>query len=291
MNILAIDIGGTKLAAALITPQHEIVQRVEIPNPSNAAPEMLQQALAQLVEPYHGKAQRVAIASTGIIDKGILSALNPDNLGGLNQFPLQATVENLTGLPCMVLNDAQAAAWAEYCHLSSQFKHVTFITVSTGVGGGIVINGELLTGPHAFAGHIGHTQADPNGPRCGCGRVGCVEAIASGRAIAAGAQQGLEGKNAREIFVEAQSGHSQAQQLVTRSALAISQLIANLKALLDTECIVLGGSIGLAQGYRQQVEQQIATLPAAFHVPIYSAHYQHDAGLMGAALWAEHHIF
>lgn len=290
MNTLAIDIGGTKLAAALINAQHEVLQRMEIPNPSNAAPEALKQALAQLVEPYQGKAQRVAIASTGIIDKGILTALNPDNLGGLNQFPLQATVESLTGLPCIVLNDAQAAAWAEYCHLSSQFKHVTFITVSTGVGGGIVINGELLTGPHAFAGHIGHTQADPNGPQCGCGRVGCVEAIASGRAIAAGAQQELEGKNAREIFAETQSGHPQAQQLVARSAQAICQLIANLKALLDTECIVLGGSVGLAQGYRQQVEQQLATLPAAFHVPIYSAHYQHDAGLMGAALWSEHHI-
>lgn len=290
MNTLAIDIGGTKLAAALINAQHEVLQRMEIPNPSNAAPEALKQALAQLVEPYQGKAQRVAIASTGIIDKGILTALNPDNLGGLNQFPLQATVESLTGLPCIVLNDAQAAAWAEYCHLSSQFKHVTFITVSTGVGGGIVINGELLTGPHAFAGHIGHTQADPNGPQCGCGRVGCVEAIASGRAIAAGAQQELEGKNAREIFAEAQSGHPQAQQLVARSAQAICQLIANLKALLDTECIVLGGSVGLALGYRQQVEQQLATLPAAFHVPIYSAHYQHDAGLMGAALWSEHHI-
>jgi N-acylmannosamine kinase len=289
MNTLAIDIGGTKLAAALINAQHEVLQRMEIPNPSNAAPEALKQALAQLVEPYQGKAQRVAIASTGIIDKGILTALNPDNLGGLNQFPLQATVENLTGLPCVVLNDAQAAAWAEYCHLSNQFKHVTFITVSTGVGGGIVINGELLTGPHAFAGHIGHTQADPNGPRCGCGRVGCVEAIASGRAIAAGAQQELEGKNAREIFAEAQSGHPQAQQLVARSAQAICQLIANLKALLDTECIVLGGSVGLAHGYRQQVEQQLATLPAAFHVPIYSAHYQHDAGLMGAALWSEYH--
>lgn len=289
MNTLAIDIGGTKLAAALINAQHEVLQRMEIPNPSNAAPEALKQALAQLVEPYQGKAQRVAIASTGIIDKGILTALNPDNLGGLNQFPLQATVENLTGLPCIVLNDAQAAAWAEYCHLSSQFKHVTFITVSTGVGGGIVINGELLTGPHAFAGHIGHTQADPNGPRCGCGRVGCVEAIASGRAIAAGAQQELEGKNAREIFSEARSGHPQAQQLVARSAQAICQLIANIKALLDTECIVLGGSVGLAPGYRQQVEQQLATLPTAFHVPIYSAHYQHDAGLMGAALWSEYH--
>jgi N-acylmannosamine kinase len=289
MNTLAIDIGGTKLAAALINAQHDIIQRIEIPNPSNAAPEALKQALAALVEPYQGKAQRVAIASTGIIDKGILTALNPDNLGGLNQFPLQATVENLTGLPSIVLNDAQAAAWAEYCHLSGQFKHVTFITVSTGVGGGIVINGELLTGPHAFAGHIGHIQADPNGPLCGCGRVGCIEAIASGRAIAAGAQQELKGKNAREIFDEAHSGHSQAQQLVARSAQAICHLVANLKALLDTECIVLGGSVGLAQGYRQQVEQQLAMLPAAFHIPIYSAHYQHDAGLMGAALWSEYH--
>lgn len=288
MYTLAIDIGGTKLAAALINAQHEVLQRMEIPNPSNAAPDALKQALAQLVETYQGKAQRVAIASTGIIDKGILTALNPDNLGGLNQFPLQAAIENLTGLPCIVLNDAQAAAWAEYCHLSNQFKHVTFITVSTGVGGGIVINGELLTGPHAFAGHIGHIQADPNGPRCGCGRVGCVEAIASGRAIAAGAGQELEGKNAREIFAEAKSGNEQAQHLIARSAHAICQLIGNLKALLDTECIVLGGSVGLAQGYRQQVEQQLAQLPAAFHIPIKSAHYQHDAGLMGAALWSEY---
>lgn len=288
MNTLAIDIGGTKLAAALINAQHEISQRMEIPTPANAEPQALEQALAQLVEAYQGKAQRVAVASTGIIDKGILTALNPDNLGGLNHFPLQAVVEKYTGLPCVVLNDAQAAAWAEYCHLSAQFKHVTFITVSTGVGGGVVINGELLTGPHAFAGHIGHMQADPNGPRCGCGRVGCVEAVASGRAIAASAKQELAGKSAREIFTQAQSGNVQAQQLVARSAQAICQLIGNLKALLDTECIVLGGSVGLAAGYRQQVEHQLAQLPEPFHVPIYSAHFQHDAGLMGAALWSEH---
>ncbi|RJT27655.1 N-acetylmannosamine kinase [Buttiauxella izardii] len=288
MNTLAIDIGGTKLAAALVGAENEISQRMEIPTPANANPQALEQALAQLVEAYQGKAQRVAVASTGIIDKGILTALNPDNLGGLNHFPLQAVVEKYTGLPCVVLNDAQAAAWAEYCYLSAQFKHVTFITVSTGVGGGVVINGELLTGPHAFAGHIGHIQADPNGPRCGCGRVGCVEAVASGRAIAASAKQELAGKSAREIFAQAQSGNLQAQQLVARSAQAICQLIGNLKALLDTECIVLGGSVGLAAGYRQQVEHQLAQLPEPFHVPIYSAHFQHDAGLMGAALWSEH---
>ncbi|EHV9142466.1 N-acetylmannosamine kinase [Salmonella enterica] len=288
MNTLAIDIGGTKLAAALINAEHTLLQRMEIPTPVSRTPQALECALALLVKPYQGKVQRVAIASTGIIDKGVLTALNPDNLGGLNHFPLQATVERMTGLPCSVINDAQAAAWAEYSHVSTHSQHMTFITVSTGVGGGIVVNGELLIGPGAFAGHIGHIQADPHGPLCGCGRIGCVEAIASGRAIAAAAQHELQGKDARDIFAQAQAGHSQAQQLVRGSANAICQLIANLKALLDIECIVLGGSVGLAQGFRQQVEQQLALLPFAFHVPVYPAYYQHDAGLMGAALWLEH---
>lgn len=287
MNTLAIDIGGTKLAAALITAEHEIMHRTEVSTPAHAAPEALELALTQLLHVYRGKAHRVAIASTGIIKRGNLTALNPNNLGGLNHFPLVSTVQSLTGLPCVALNDAQAAAWAEYCHVSSQFRHMTFITVSTGVGGGIIINGKLLTGPHDFAGHIGHMQCDPHGTLCGCGRVGCVETVASGRAISAAARYELQGKNAREIFEAAFSGNLQAQQLISRSAQSVSQLIANLRALIDTECIVLGGSVGLAQGYRQQVEAELAKLPVAFHVPISSAYYRHDAGLMGAALWLE----
>ena len=82
--------------------------------PASSSPLALEEALAQLVAPYQGKAQCVAVASTGIIDQGILTALNPDNLGGLNQFPLQQTLQRLTTLPCIVLNDAQAAAWAGY---------------------------------------------------------------------------------------------------------------------------------------------------------------------------------
>ncbi|MCS3434336.1 N-acetylmannosamine kinase [Klebsiella sp. BIGb0407] len=285
MKTLAIDIGGTKLAAALIDENHEITQRREIPTPGSTTPADLEYALSFLVKPYKHLATRVAVASTGIIDKGILTALNPDNLGGLNAFPLQSIIEALTGLPCSLLNDAQAAAWAEYSRLSTDIQNMVFITISTGVGGGVVINGKLLTGSHAFAGHLGHCQADPLGPLCGCGRTGCVEAIASGRAIAAAARQDLLGKDARAIFLAAQSGHQHAQQLVTRSAQAICQLIANLKALLDIECVVLGGSIGLALNYREQVEMLLTQLPPAFHVPIISAHFQHDAGLMGAALW------
>lgn len=285
MNTLAIDIGGTKLAAALINENNEILQRREMPTPGSTAPADLEYALSQLVEPYKALAQCVAVASTGIIDKGILTALNPDNLGGLNAFPLQSTIEALTGLPCSLLNDAQAAAWAEYTRLPANVQNMAFITVSTGVGGGIILNGKLLTGPRAFAGHLGHCQADPHGPVCGCGRIGCVEAIASGRAIARAAEHDLYGKDAKAIFLAAQSGHQQAQQLVTRSAKAICQLIANLKALLDIDCVVLGGSIGLAPNYREQVEQLLFQLPPVYHVSVIPAYFRHDAGLMGATLW------
>lgn len=151
-------------------------------------PQALRDALSALVSPLQAHAQRVAIASTGIIRDGSLLALNPHNLGGLLHFPLVKTLEQLTNLPTIAINDAQAAAWAEYQALDGDITDMVFITVSTGVGGGVVSGGKLRTGPGGLAGHIGHTLADPHGPVCGCGRTGCVEAIASGRGIAAAAQ-------------------------------------------------------------------------------------------------------
>jgi N-acylmannosamine kinase len=148
----------------------------------------------------------VAIASTGIIREGALLALNPHNLGGLMHFPLTQTLEQITGLPTLAVNDAQAAAWAEYHAMADEISDMVFITVSTGVGGGVISNGKLLTGSGGLAGHLGHTLADLNGPACGCGRVGCVEAIASGRGIAAAAEGTLAGCDAKTIFSRAGQG-------------------------------------------------------------------------------------
>ncbi|HEB4876369.1 TPA: N-acetylmannosamine kinase [Kluyvera ascorbata F0526] len=287
MNTLAIDIGGTKLAAALINAQWQIVERQTLPTPASQTPGALREALQSLIAPLVGRAERVAVASTGIIRHGVLTALNPDNLGGLAQFPLVATLEQLSGLPCLAINDAQAAAWAEYCALPGEVRDMAFITVSTGVGGGIVSNGKLLSGRQGLAGHIGHTLADPHGPMCGCGRRGCVEAVASGRAIAAQAVDDLQGLDAKALYAHYQQGHPQATRLIERSAHAVAQLIADLKASNDCECVVLGGSVGLADGYLSLVCARLAQEPAAFHTPVFAAHYQHDAGLRGAALWAE----
>lgn len=289
MTTLAIDIGGTKLAAALIGADGQIRDRRELPTPASQTPQALRDALSALVSPLQAHAQRVAIASTGIIRDGSLLALNPHNLGGLLHFPLVKTLEQLTNLPTIAINDAQAAAWAEYQALDGDITDMVFITVSTGVGGGVVSGGKLRTGPGGLAGHIGHTLADPHGPVCGCGRTGCVEAIASGRGIAAAAQ-GSWLVRMRKLFSRAGQGDEQAQQLIHRSARTLARLIADIKATTDCQCVVVGGSVGLAEGYLALVETYLAQEPAAFHVDLLAAHYRHDTGLLGAALLAQGEI-
>lgn len=287
MITLAIDIGGTKLAAALVDSRQRLIERHTLPTPASQSPVALNDALAALTEPFRGRAHCVAVASTGIIQNGILSALNPDNLGGLAQFPLTETLSRLTGLPCLAVNDAQAATWAEFRALPGILSEMVFITVSTGVGGGIICQGKLLSGTGGLAGHIGHTLADPHGPRCGCGRTGCVEAIASGRGISATATNELQGMSAKAIFAQHLQGHPQASALVQRSAQTIARLIADLKAVTDCQCVVIGGSVGLATGYLSLVRSFLLQEPAAFHTTLVAAQYRHDAGLLGAALLAE----
>ncbi|EPS5594057.1 ROK family protein [Cronobacter sakazakii] len=220
MNVLAIDIGGTKLAAATVDASLRITGRREIPTPASKTPQALSAALETLLSPLKAYADRVAIAATGVIHHGVLTAMNPDNLGGLAHFPLTETVSQMTGLPCLAVNDAQAAAWAEYHARKDMMSEMVFITVSTGVGGGVIIHGQLQTGQSGLAGHFGHTLAD-------------------------------------------------------------------LKAVTDCQLAVIGGSIGLADGYLSQVRDALAREPAAFQTPLAAAHYRHDAGLIGAALLAQ----
>ncbi|HAU5066339.1 TPA: ROK family protein, partial [Citrobacter amalonaticus] len=157
MTTLAIDIGGTKLAAALVEDDMQIRERRELPTPASKTSQALRDALKTLVQPLQAQAHRVAVASTGIIREGNLLAINPRNLGGLLHFPLVQTLETLTGLPTLAINDAQAAAWAEYHAIADDTRDMVFITVSTGVGGGVVSDGQLVTGTGGLAGHLGHT--------------------------------------------------------------------------------------------------------------------------------------
>ncbi|MCS5449286.1 N-acetylmannosamine kinase [Enterobacter huaxiensis] len=282
MTTLAIDIGGTKLAAAWVDGQ-VITARRECPTPASQTPRALQEALRTLIAPLVAQAEQVAVASTGIVHNGILTSINPSNLGGLAQFPLVEFLSTITDLPVMAINDAQAAAWAEFCALPDE-DDMVFLTVSTGVGGGVVLNGKLQRGSGGLAGHLGHTLADPKGPLCGCGRRGCVEAIASGRGIAAQAQGELAGLDAKTIFSR---DTAQARKLVANSAQTLARLIADAKAITDCQVVVVGGSVGLAQGYLPLVAEYLSQEPDVYQVSLRAAHYRHDAGLLGAALLAQ----
>ncbi|KCU92494.1 N-acetylmannosamine kinase [Salmonella enterica subsp. enterica serovar Cerro str. FSL R8-0235] len=275
MTTLAIDIGGTKLAAALIDKNLRISQRRELPTPASKTPDALREALKALVEPLRAEARQVAIASTGIIQEGMLLALNPHNLGGLLHFPLVQTLETIAGLPTLAVNDAQAAAWAEYHALPDDIRDMVFITVSTGVGGGVVCDGKLLTGKGGLAGHLGHTLADPHGPH----HVVFTTHPA--------ARDDLAGCDAKTLFIRAGEGHQQARHLVSQSAQVIARMIADVKAITDCQCVVIGGSVGLAEGYLEQVRAFLMQEPEPYHVALSAARYRHDAGLLGAALLAQ----
>lgn len=282
---LALDIGGTKIAAAIVTDEGALIQRQQISTPRGGA-QQLSAALATLIVPYRHQADFIAVASTGIIDKGRLTALNPANLGGLADFPLQDCLQSIADLPCVLLNDGQAAAWAEYQPLKESSDNVLFVTVSTGVGGGIILNKQLQVGNAGLAGHIGHTLSDPLGPWCGCGRQGCVESVASGTAIGVATQEWAQPASAATVFALARDGDALAQAIVQRSATAIAHLLADMTIALDLETAIIGGSVGLAAGYLEQVTHVQSLLPAIYRLPVRAAYYRQDSGLLGAALWA-----
>lgn len=287
MRGLALDIGGTKIAAALVR-EGEITQRQQIATPQAQAAEALHQAIEQLLKNYAMQFDYVAVASTGIINQGILTALNPKNLGGLAEFPLKASIACHTDKPIGLLNDVQAAAYAEYqLQDQQQLANFAFITVSTGVGGGLILNHHLLTEPNGIAGHIGHSLADPNGPLCGCGRRGCVEAVASGRAIQAVASIWDDPCSPKEVFERFRKNDAKATALVERSARAIANLVADLKISMDMQKVVLGGSVGLAEGYLPLVQRFLDEMPAIYRCELEAARFGQDAGLIGAAYWVK----
>ncbi len=287
MRCLALDIGGTKIASAIVE-DGVVSRRQQLTTPQDDSANGMHRILAQIVQSYDGQFDYVAVASTGIINNGILTALNPKNLGGLAEFPLKASIARHTNKPIGLLNDVQAAAYAEYQYQDkSAVQNFVFITVSTGVGGGIILDGKLLTQPNGVAGHIGHTVVDLHGPVCGCGRRGCVEAVAAGRAIEAESSQWEPPCSPKEVFELFRKTDQKATALVRRSAQAIANLIADMRIGLDIQKVVLGGSVGLAQGYLPLVQEYLTAMPSFYHCPTEAAQSGQDAGLIGAACWVQ----
>jgi len=234
---LAIDIGGTKMAAGLVDESARLSGRISVPTPTSQDPEVVWAALRSLAEATLSSAP-TAPAVCGVGCGGPMEpdgeSVSPLNIGAWRRFPLRRRVAELTALPTFVDNDAKALALAEGWTGAAQ-GHADYLAmvVSTGIGGGIVLDGRLLDGRSGNAGHIGHVVVEPEGRRCACGGRGCLEAEASGTAIRA-----VTGRPPTEAPLE----------VVVRTGILVGRAVASVANLLDLSLAVVAGSVALGYG-------------------------------------------
>jgi glucokinase len=234
---LAVDIGGTKLAAALIDGDGRLIRRVAAPTPVGDHASHTFDALKGLLVPLlSSEVDEVVVVGVGC--GGPMSPggeeVSPLNIPQWRGFPLRASLASVTGLPVFVDNDAKALALGEgWKGAAVGVRDFIAMVVSTGVGGGIVLDGRLLDGAGGNAGHIGHVIVEPDGRACVCGARGCLEAEASGLSISA---------------IIGAPASSAPPPVVERTGRLVGRAVASVANLLDLRLAVVAGSVALGFG-------------------------------------------
>lgn len=305
--ILALDYGGTKLTAALVARGERAwcaFARVQSP-PQHDAPyeQATMRALARQV--LGGQTPRaVGVSFGGPVDAARGRVILSHHVPGWEDTPLREQLESEFGAPVRIENDANIAALGEYTLGAGQgCASLFYVTVSTGVGGGLVTGGKIYNGADAMAGEIGHTICDPRGPRCVCGRRGCVEAMACGPAMARRARERLDAEpevrtllrafsdslTAADIARAANAGDAFAQSVLDEAARALGFGIGTAITLFNPTRVVIGGGVTKAGERWWEVVRASAranTLPQ-MRVDIVPAALGDDAPLWGAVALAE----
>lgn len=292
--VLALDIGGTKLAAGLVDPGGRLSVQQRVATPAALDAEGLFATVASLVERVSRDAD---IAGIGVGCGGPMrwpsGVVSPLNIPAWRDFPLLDRLRSLApGIPVRLHNDAIAFVVGEHWRGAGRGKdNVLGMVVSTGVGGGVVSGGRLLDGASGNAGHIGHVVVDPDGPECVCGGRGCLESIARGPAVVQWAQsqgwRGPAGSTARELTDDASRGHPVALAAMQRAGEAIGVAIASATHLLDLEVVAIGGGLSQAGPLLftsiEDAFRRHARMEFAREVRVVPAALGQEAGLVGAA--------
>ncbi|MFJ8040993.1 ROK family glucokinase [Kitasatospora sp. NPDC096147] len=259
---IGVDVGGTKIAAGVVDENGEILARTRVPTPADPqwAVDAIAQAVRELKEQYPDVAG-VGVGAPGFVDRERSTVIFAPNIAWENE-PLKTRVEELTGLDTVVENDANCAAWAEFRFgAAAEHSDMVLITVGTGIGGGIVLDGRLHRGRFGVAGEIGHLNMVPDGLLCGCGGHGCWEQYGSGRALRRygrekSAADPVAGKRMLElndgvaetirgihITEAAAEGDPLALECYDELADWLGRGMADLAALFDPAVFVLGGGV------------------------------------------------
>ena len=308
--VVAVDLGGTKYIAAVIGPRGKMLSRVYCPTLSHEGHariiDRLAASIKEAVKEAGFKLRDMAgmgVAAAGIIDinRGLIT--EAPNLPQWRNIPLRDLLKDEFKIPVFVLNDASAAALGEHrLGAGRDLDNLIYMTVSTGIGGGMIINGELYNGTDGSAAEVGHMIIQVDGPLCHCGHYGCLEAMASGTAIARMAEDRLRSgwesilsKSRRKITAEdvaaaVKKGDVLACQVIDDAAGYLGIGMAGLVNLFNPQMIVVGGGVSalgerLLRPARKSMKQHAFKLPAGTVRVVRSA-LGADSGLMGAAIYA-----
>ncbi|MBT3162362.1 ROK family protein [Streptomyces sp. Vc74B-19] len=297
--VAALDIGGTKIAGALVDREGRILVRAQQPTPAQEDGEAVMGAVAAVIgdltaSPLWERAGAVGIGSAGPVDASA-GTVSPVNVPGWRDYPLVARVRDAAGgLPVELIGDGVAITAAEHWQGAARgHDNALCMVVSTGVGGGLVLGGRLHPGPTGNAGHIGHISVDLDGDPCPCGARGCVERIASGpniarRALDNGWRPGPDGDtSAAAVAAAARAGDPVAVASFERAARALAAGIAATATLVEIDIAVIGGGVGKAGEVLfaplRQALTEFAALSFVRRLVVTPAQTGTDAGLVGAA--------
>jgi len=295
MTVLALDLGGTQLRTALVQADGSLIGRRHARTPS-AATDVVEACLAQLNATLDsGRAaglpqpSALTISAPGPLDPRRGEFLDPPNLDpGLWRFPLAATLGQRLGLPALMERDTQVAALAEGDFGAARgLTDYVYLTISTGIGGGIVSGGRLLRGPDGLAGELGHLSIDADGPTCGCGAPGHFEAIASGTGIANAARAaGLGDLAAAAVAAAEERGDERAARIMETARRAFAIAAVSIVDVFNPQRIIVGGGVAAGQGERLLGPARAAVARYAFkrqaeRVDIVPAVLGDDVGLVG----------
>ncbi len=304
-SAIGIDIGGTKVAGLRVGEDGTVLDRRERPTPAEDVGATVETVGRLAAELAAGGGEAIGVGAAGMVDVTAGALRSAPNLAW-REVPLRDLVADRTGLPCVVDNDANVAAWGEYRFGAARgSRHVLVVTVGTGIGGGIVADGQLFRGAHGFAAEIGHIIVEPDGPPCGCGNRGCWEQVASGRALdrlaRAEAERDPAGRIAvlaagvepsgRHVSEAAREGDPAATAIFATVGRRLGEGIAGLVNVLDPEVVIVGGGVAeegavLLDPARAAFLETVEAPQHRPEVPILPAALGNDAGAIGAAALA-----
>lgn len=257
--VVGVDLGGTKIYTALVDLEGNIVNEKVVETLAEEGQEAVSERILDTIANVIAGVDNELIKAIGVGSPGPLDAkkgiiFEPSNLPFKN-YEIVKTINDRFNLPTYLDNDANVATLAEFMFGAGKgTENMVYITVSTGIGGGAIINGKLYRGHTANALEVGHMTVSKEGPRCGCGNVGCAESFASGTAIGKRAKEAVASKvvtslkkydnvTAKEVFMEAAEGDAEAKRILDNALYYLGITVGNVMSHLDPEKVVMGGGV------------------------------------------------